>query len=130
MPRKRQDKIDKTKIDFMKPIDINIFGGQDDPCFGKLYSPAAKECSVCGDSEICAIVCSQKSKLIRGKLEEKHAFKDLEEVDIAVQKVVKNIVKTNKITRFIEVLGLLRKKIKYTTKEEAETALRKAIKSL
>lgn len=130
MKRKRRNKIDKTKIDIMKPIDITVFGSADDPCFGKLYSPMAKECNMCGDSEICAIVTSQKSKALREKVETKHAFKDLEEVDIHTKNVVKNLVVTNKITSYKEVVLGVKKRMKFTTIEEAKTATKTAIKNL
>ena len=129
MSRKKRNKIDKTKIDFMKPVDITIFGSKDDPCFGKLFSPTAKECGQCGDSEICAIVTAQKAKLKRQTVESKGAFKDLEEVDIYVKNAVKNFVVTNQITRFKEVVGLVKKKFKFDqTKAMDET--KKAVKSL
>lgn len=114
----------------MKPIDITVFGSQDDPCFGKLYSPMAKECSQCGDCEICAIVTSQKSQVLRGKQEAKHAFKDLEEVDIHVKNVVKNLVVTNKITSYKEVVLGVKKRMKFTTLEEAKKATIAAAKKL
>jgi hypothetical protein len=130
MPRKRRNKIDKTKIDFMKPVDITMFGSKDDPCFGKLYSPTASECQRCGDCEICAIVTAQKAKVIRTKVEEKSSFKDLEEVDIEVKRSVKNLVITNKITSYKEVVILIKKKFKYKQLEEAKTKTKNAIKAL
>jgi hypothetical protein len=76
--RKRRNKIDKDKVDTLVPIDISIFGSEDDPCFGKLYDPTAKECGMCGDSSICAIVSAQNQHSKRALVEKKTSFKDIE----------------------------------------------------
>lgn len=76
--RKARNKIKKKKVDFLKPIDITQFGTDDDPCFGKHYNLAEKECKRCGDSEICGLIFSQGLHKKRKKVESKYRFKDME----------------------------------------------------
>lgn len=77
MKRKARNKINKERIDMTKPIDITIFGTDEDPCFGKHYDNKAPECQRCGDSEICSIIYMQKQNLLREKIEEETKFKDI-----------------------------------------------------
>lgn len=72
-----------TDIDLSKPLDINIIGSKDDPCFGKHHSLTASECRVCGDSEVCSIITGQLvNSAKRSKAHREGRFKDLEEADL------------------------------------------------
>jgi hypothetical protein len=76
--RKTRDEIEISDSKMLKPLDIETFGSDKDPCFGKLYDLTTPECKRCGDSEICAIVFSQKMNSTREKVEKNNRFKDLE----------------------------------------------------
>lgn len=79
--RKPREKL-KAKIDILKPVSIEQFGTAEDPCFGKHFDPRAPECKRCGDCELCAIAMSQGLNQIRGQIEAKQSFKDVEEQSI------------------------------------------------
>jgi hypothetical protein len=83
------------KVDILAPIDLTKLGTEEDPCFGKYFDPRTPECSRCGDSEICAIKMQQLNHIRRDKLEEKGNFKDLEDVDLKIDRkeVRKNVKK-------------------------------------
>lgn len=78
---KTREPREKTKANLMDPIDITIFGTDDDPCFGKEYNLSTPECKRCGDSELCAIVMGQNNHLKRKVIEKDNRFKDLEIVE-------------------------------------------------
>lgn len=78
---KRKARKATKKVDFLKPIDITLFGTKDDPCFGKLYNLSTSECQRCGDSELCAVVFAQNMKKERVKQKKKTRFKD-EELEV------------------------------------------------
>ncbi len=79
MPKRQPRKVAiKSKPDFLKPIDVTVFGGPEDPCFGKHYDVNAKECGECGDSELCIIALAHSAKLQRAEIEAKTPLKDLE----------------------------------------------------
>lgn len=80
--RKSRNKIDKSKFDLLKPIDVLSMGSDDDPCFGKHYDLLAKECRMCGDSEFCAIVKSQNLKIDNLLERGDQKFKDIEEAKL------------------------------------------------
>lgn len=96
--RKPRNKMSKT-VDILRPINLNIIGSADDPCFGRFNEPKCEACSRCGDAEICAIVMQQKNALKRGEVEESSTFKDMEEKDMTladkkkVRKMVKNRIR-------------------------------------
>jgi len=124
-------KTKSTEIDLTKPIiDVFSFGSKDDPCFGKLYSPSAKECNRCGDNELCIIAMAQKAKTKRAKIKEKAPLKDEEEVSIEVNNALKNFVITNKIKLFIKVAKLIQKKFGLETLEESKALIRATISEL
>jgi hypothetical protein len=106
--RKPRSREVKKKHDLMKPLDITVFGSQDDPCFGKLHSVKAKECQRCGDAEICSIVCQQRLALKRSK--EGKDFKDIEEpnMDIpSIDRFIEKVLKRKKeAVRFSMLLKL------------------------
>ena len=76
----------KNNLDLTKPLPLNIIGSDDDPCFGELNDPTAKECMRCGDCEICAIVQSQKQHGKRKKIESEKEFRDISEKKVALKK--------------------------------------------
>ena len=77
--REKRDKIKVSEAQMLKPIRIEDFGSDKDPCFGKLYNLNTSECKRCGDSEICGIVFSQKGlKDMRDNVESEGRYKDLE----------------------------------------------------
>lgn len=101
--RKPRKKLIKT-VDILRPIDINIIGDKKDPCFGKHYSPKAEECQRCGDSEICAIIKSQKLSVKRAELETTQKFKDLEQAGLKTpdKKLIRKMVRK----RILELIRL------------------------
>lgn len=104
--REKRNKLSKT-TDLNIPITIDIIGTNDDPCFGKLYSPKAEECSRCGDSEICSIVMGQLNHLKRGEQEKKEKFKDMEETTIPQNPKKENLKKLikNRIRKMVKMGG-------------------------
>jgi hypothetical protein len=74
-------KVLQSEIDFSKPVDITLFGSEDDPCFGKHHDPKDSNCKICGDSELCQLIKGQKNNLIRNKVESKQAFKDTQSIE-------------------------------------------------
>lgn len=75
----RQSKDIPREIDLLKPIDIFKLGTDEDPCFGKLFSLTHPTCRRCGDNELCQAVMAQNLHKTRKEIEDKHAFKDLEQ---------------------------------------------------
>ena len=82
MKRTKRNKIKKSKVDVLKPVDVSLFelGSENDPCFGKHHDVKAKECKKCGDSEMCLLVKAQNMNLKRVKDESKQAYKDVNPV--------------------------------------------------
>ena len=66
------------KGDILTPIKLSDLGSENDPCFGKLYDLTQDECKMCGDSEICCIKTAEYLGKTRKELEEKHQYKDLD----------------------------------------------------
>ena len=81
MAKKRQERDTEefNDIDLMEPVDVSIFGTDDDPCFGKLYDLSADECQRCGDAEFCALKAGQYLNKERKQIESKESFLDIEE---------------------------------------------------
>lgn len=77
--RVSREEINPEEFDLLKPIDILSLGGEDDPCFGKLYDLVASECKICGDREFCAILSSQNLLIKNQNMEAVQRFKDVEE---------------------------------------------------
>jgi len=90
--RKERDKMAKKKLDLSKPIDITIFGSENDPCFGKHHSFDAAECGVCGDSQICQIIVSQMTHKKREELSKTQAFIDLEEQNVLKLPILESMI--------------------------------------
>ena len=87
----RDSKVPDGKL--LRPFDVAKFGGEDDPCFGKLYSLSAEECMVCGDHELCAIVFANKAHGKRIVAEKKNQNLDLEIDSLELQKDIKDLNK-------------------------------------
>lgn len=84
---------DISEQDILKPISLSDIGSNGDPCFGKHYDLSTKECKMCGDSELCAIVLAQGLNTTRDKLQEEKHFKDMDIlIDIpAVKKFIRSL---------------------------------------
>lgn len=77
--KKRKARESTDNVDMFKPIDIEKFGSDEDPCFGKHYDLSAEECKRCGDSELCAAVFSRtNAKKLRDKETKGNRYKDME----------------------------------------------------
>lgn len=85
MARKERKTDELEDLNQMEPIDIEVFGTDDDPCFGKLYDLSADECQRCGDSEFCALKMGQTLNKERKLIESKENFLDIEEEGGAVE---------------------------------------------
>ena len=104
MAKKEKMLPDLTKQDPLEPIDITRLGMSEyDPCFGKEYNLATKECKMCGDSELCAFKMSQVLKITRKELEEKNHYKDLDTLE--------DVEGIKKYMRSLKRKGLTRKEI-------------------
>ena len=103
MAKKEKMLPDLTKQDPLEPIDITQLGTNGDPCFGKEYNLATKECKMCGDSELCAFKMSQVLKITRKELEEKNHYKDLDTLE--------DVEGIKKYMRSLKRKGLDRKEI-------------------
>lgn len=77
---------------YLKPFDVTKFGGEEDPCFGKLYDLNAPECNICGDIEACAIGMMTTQTRLRTQLESENRYKDLEEKDMIVKAKIKKYI--------------------------------------
>jgi len=87
----RDSKIPNDKL--LRPFDVTKFGGDDDPCFGKLYSLTAEECMVCGDHELCAIVFANSAHVKRIKEEKKNQDLDMKIDKLELAKDIKDLDK-------------------------------------
>lgn len=74
--RKSRDKVDKEKINLLKPLNLANFTLENDPCFGKLHDLKASECIRCGDAEICSIICTQGLKVERIEIAKEQPMKE------------------------------------------------------
>jgi hypothetical protein len=111
------------QIDLMKPVDITVFGTDDDPCFGKHYDLKADECQRCGDHEFCAIAMGQTLNKNRKMIEKTSDFLDvIEEVPTKSLSTVKmkKLVKTRiaKDYSFLKTYKTI--KAKYPTVDKAK----------
>lgn len=95
---KKQKLPDLSKQDPLEPIDITTLGSNGDPCFGKEYNLATKECKMCGDSELCAFKMSQTLNITRKELEDKNHYKDLDTlVDLkGIKKYMRGLMRKGK----------------------------------
>jgi hypothetical protein len=138
---KRKNRTSKPKPkpqDLLKPFDITKFGSEEDPCFGKLYKASAPECTICGDSIICAIAM-QQTQTAKRELEEKTgSFKDMEEVEsfefdlkAVEKKILTRLIKTDKPLKASLVIRSIHNRYKHMAgcnKEGAKAAVIKVVK--
>jgi hypothetical protein len=55
MERTKKDK--KTEVSLLKPINLNdLVLADNDDCFGHMWDPQHRACSVCADVDVCGIV--------------------------------------------------------------------------
>lgn len=87
----------------LKPISLEDIGSNGDPCFGKSYDLSTKECKMCGDSELCAMVFAQNMNTTREGLEKEKHFKDMDVlIDIAgAKKFMRKLKRDNYIKKDI-----------------------------
>lgn len=69
----------------MKPVKLLDLGGENDPCFGKLYSLTAPECARCGDYEACSIATQSRMLKEVESEESSKPFKDVQEAELITQ---------------------------------------------
>ena len=103
MAKKKKNLPDLSKHSPLEPLDLASIGSNGDPCFGKAYNLATKECKMCGDSELCAFKMSQVLKITRKELEEKNHYKDLDTLE--------DVEGIKKYMRSLKRKGLTRKEI-------------------
>jgi hypothetical protein len=73
----------------LTPFDVTKFGSEDDPCFGKLYSLSAIECTNCGDIEFCAVAFAQKQHLARAQAEKSQEILLTQVAEMELNKSIK-----------------------------------------
>ena len=118
--RKAHTKPKFTNMDLSKPLDINVIGSTEDPCFGKHHSLTASQCRICGDNEVCSVITAQLvNTRLRAKEERTHRFKDLEEAELlaAQEKAIRVSIKKlsdNDSCPIAKVAKRVAKKIGYT----------------
>jgi len=100
--RKPRNKMSK-EVNLLYPVNLEDFGTDKDPCFGKHNDPKAPECQRCGDCEICAVVQSQNMHIKRGEVEKGQKFKDINNeikhtaLDLKdIKRFIRNYLKTLK----------------------------------
>lgn len=109
-----KEKLEKP-IDLSKPIDLDVIGTPDDPCFGKQYDPRNQDCKICGDIEICAIAQLQNNKIQRELLAKEKEFKDLDEAEFLNNKDAKE---AKRLIEKYKSKGFTRLKIKAKLRNE------------
>lgn len=131
----RKSKKKATKVNLKKPVNVEIFGTEDDPCFGKHYSDKAEECGMCGDSELCIIIMSQKQHGKRAEIEAKASYKDLEENFINNVYLEKYLIKylkkkgSIKLTKAYSITNKRFNPLGQVTKKEIKSSVLKCLES-
>ncbi len=65
MERKKKD--EKTAVNLLEPVNIDSLKNTDETdCFGKLWDPQHRSCSVCADVDVCGIIF-QETQVIPAK---------------------------------------------------------------
>jgi hypothetical protein len=100
-PTSKLANLEKSPI--LKPLSVQDVGSNNDPCFGKGYDLTTKECKMCGDSELCAIVFAQTMNKSRSKIEEEQHFKDMDIlIDIpSVKKFMRGLKRSGSVKKDI-----------------------------
>ena len=124
MAKKKQTLPDIKNQDPLEPINIAELGYNSDPCFGIGYDLSAKECKLCGDSELCAFKMSQNMNITRKELEQKNQYKDLDVLEdtVGIKKYIRGLIRKGKerkevITKTVEKFEVPRKRIRELYKE-------------
>lgn len=106
-----------SKSDILKPFDIQKIGTIDDPCWGKAFDLSTKECRICSDSEICAIMMAQNLGKTRKQLEKENNYKDLDVLydKEAIFKYIKQEQKKGKVKK--EIIQGIQSKYETTLQE-------------
>lgn len=129
--RKPRHKINTKNMDLLKPIDLTIFGGENDPCFSKHFDPKADACQRCGDSELCSIAMSQRAHLLRQREEAGMILRDLHEPKMTYHQYAESKLEANTKIDLIETCKGIRKDVLNKEKislERIEEDLRAQIK--
>jgi hypothetical protein len=59
--QQRKIKEKKTEVDLLKPVNLDDFKQlSEGDCFGNMWDPKDKDCSVCADIEVCGILYQDK----------------------------------------------------------------------
>lgn len=80
--KERMAKLEGSVTDFTKPLDLSDYGGDNDPCFGKLWDLSVSECKRCGDSGFCSVIFAQNQHYTRESIEKVTPMRDLQEAKI------------------------------------------------
>lgn len=114
MGRKSRKEIEIEEKDLLEYFDPTEFGTVKDPCFGKLFSLTAEECSICGDAIFCAN--KQKLKLQQTLLDTASVTNELLSLESsALEKYIKAKIEAGKSLKLTRKLA--KKKFKASTKE-------------
>lgn len=111
---------DLSKTDILKPLSISDIGTNGDPCFGKSYDLSTKECKLCGDSELCAIVFAQNLNKTRDDIEKENHFKDMDVLyDL---EAIKKFIRTKKRSGMVkkEILDAVQQKFEISREDARE----------
>jgi len=87
---KREPKEKAEKVDLLKPYTPSK--PQDDGCFGNMWDPQHKDCSICADIEVCGILYQQNHIQIKKQKFEEENGPTLDMTDfeaISIEKVEK-----------------------------------------
>lgn len=112
--KKKDVMLDLNKVDILKPVSLTDIGSNGDPCFGKAYDLTTRECKMCGDSELCAIVFAQGLNKTREDIEKEKHFKDLD--------VLIDIPGVKKFMRKLKRDGYIKKDVLIKAMEKFEIA--------
>jgi len=133
MERTKKDK--KTEISLLKPINLNDLALADsDDCFGKLWDPQHRACSVCADVDVCGIVFQETVVIPAKKKFDKETipldltnFRGINwnKVIVVVRKYQDSGEPMTYDELFSYIKGLANTKDDYTVKIFLETALKK-----
>jgi len=115
----RDSKVPDTKL--LRPFDVTKFGGDDDPCFGKLYSLTDDECLYCGDNELCGIAYMNTLNRKRISYEKENPVLDVEIDALEKEKDVKEFVTKLRDKGFKNMLVKRRVKQRFRMTDEVVT---------
>jgi len=91
----RISKTSKTEVDLTKPLKVEL--ANDESCYGKMYDPRTRECSLCHDNVTCGIHF-QKNVIgnIRAREKKEKGFLDMQDFEsIPLDKLSNVLQKAN-----------------------------------